>query len=654
MKGSLFACSLVCFVVLVTSTISVANAQEDTSSEPLPLSAFSALPENIKPALSPSGNRIAFVQNLTQPSEMSVLTTYDLKSQDMYYLLQSDNEKIKINWFRWATEDRLVISARYESKQGTTRFYETRLFSMKFDDQGKEPVNLIDWRRLSRRSTNAYHVPQFQDSVIDWLKDDPEHILVEIDIEVPTVPSVYKINLENARAQRIERGKRQIRDWRTDRQGNLRLGVSLDYDDGEKKILLKNGDDWRTLFSYNVMTDKGVVPLGFGVDPAILYYKAYKGDYLALYRLNTKTGDTEEVYSDEHYDVDGGLIYSTVTNDAIGVRHSQAPGGRYYWNDRLEILETQLDQALPDFNNSLVSFSDDEMTYLMYAESDTQPGVYFLGNREQGALDVLFQQYPQITSDKLTGHSKVKMKMRDGVEVEGYLTLPKQGKAPYPTIIHPHGGPGARDYGGFDYWTAYFSNKGYAVIRPNFRGSQGYGYSFSESQMKSWGLQMQDDLTDVTQWMLDQGYADPEKMCIVGASYGGYAALMATVKTPEMYQCAVSFAGVANLKDVVKRSRKFTNNEFVKNQFGDDYDDLEARSPYYHVEKIKTPVLLVHGNEDRVVDVEQSRDMAEELKDAGKSVKYVELDAGDHYLSIQRNRREFFKEMDAFLSQYLD
>ncbi|WP_246601230.1 alpha/beta hydrolase family protein [Alteromonas antoniana] len=654
MKGSLFACSLVCLVVLVTSTISVANAQEETSSEPLPLSAFSALPENIKPALSPSGNRIAFVQNLTQPSEMSVLTTYDLKSQDMYYLLQSDNEKIKINWFRWATEDRLVISARYESKQGTTRFYETRLFSMKFDDQGKEPVNLIDWRRLSRRSTNAYHVPQFQDSVIDWLKDDPEHILVEIDIEVPTVPSVYKINLENARAQRIERGKRQIRDWRTDRQGNLRLGVSLDYDDGEKKILLKDGDDWRTLFSYNVMTDKGVVPLGFGVDPAILYYKAYKGDYLALYRLNTKTGDTEEVYSDEHYDVDGGLIYSTVTNDAIGVRHSQAPGGRYYWNDRLENLETQLDQALPDFNNSLVSFSDDEMIYLMYAESDTQPGVYFLGNREQGALDVLFQQYPQITSDKLTGHSKVKMKMRDGVEVEGYLTLPKQGKAPYPTIIHPHGGPGARDYGGFDYWTAYFSNKGYAVIRPNFRGSQGYGYSFSESQMKSWGLQMQDDLTDVTQWMLDQGYADPEKMCIVGASYGGYAALMATVKTPEMYQCAVSFAGVANLKDVVKRSRKFTNNEFVKNQFGDDYDDLEARSPYYHVEKIKTPVLLVHGNEDRVVDVEQSRDMAEELKDAGKSVKYVELDAGDHYLSIQRNRREFFKEMDAFLSQYLD
>ncbi|MCU7553564.1 S9 family peptidase [Alteromonas sp. ASW11-19] len=653
MKGflSLVARRLVLFCCVIASGHTIADSVTVT---PMPVEAFSALPESEKPRLSPSGERIAFVQNVNEPEEISVLATYDLKAQKMFYLLSSDNEKIKINWFKWANDERLVISARYESKRGVTRFYETRMFSMRYDDQGKDPVNLINWRRLSRRSTNNYHVPQFQDSVIDWLPDDPNHVLVAIDVEVPNLPSVYKVNLEDASAERVELGKRQIREWITDRQGNVRVGVSLDHEDGEQKVLLRDGEEWRTLFAFNAMQERGAVVLGFALDPNILYYKAYKGDYLALYALNIKTNEITELLSEEFHDVSGGLIYSKATNDAIGVYHAHAPNGRHYWDDRHVGLQKQIDVALPEFDNHLISFSRDENIYLLYSDSDTQPGLYLLGNRKKGELNVLFQQYSQIDPTRLNEHSKVAMKMRDGVLVDGYLTLPNTGKAPYPTIIHPHGGPGARDYDGFDYWTAFFINKGYAVIRPNFRGSQGYGASFAEAQMKAWGLQMQDDITDVTQWMIAQGYADPDRLCIVGASYGGYAALMATVKTPDLYKCAISFAGVANLKDVVVRSRNFTNNEFVKNQFGDDYSDLASRSPVTYVEKIKTPILLLHGNEDRVVDVNQSRDMAEELEDENKPVKYVELEAGDHNLSIQRNRHAVFKEMDSFLSKHLD
>lgn len=614
----------------------------------LPYTAFSQLPAYWTPALSPEGDRLLFVQNISEPEDLAVLKSYDLVTGKSHYLLRSDNEKVKINWYRWVNNDRIVISTRYESRRGTTRVYETRLLSMSFDAQGEKPINLVDWNRLKRRSADSSHMPQFQDTVVDWLNDDPEHILMAIDVEVPGLPSVYKINVNNGRATRIERGKREIRSWLTDRQHNVRVGVSLDYETGERNVWLKENGKWRTIFNYDAMSEKGEIPLGFGVDPNILYYAGYKGDFKALYTLNLATDEHTEIYADEGYDVNGSLIYSPVTNDAIGIRHD----GRYYWDERYVALQQGLDDALSEFNNTLVSFSRDEQTYILYSESDVMPGAYLIGNREKGSLEYLFLQYPQIEEGLLTKHKLITYTARDDIEIEAYLTLPK-GEGPFPTIIHPHGGPGARDFSGFDYWTAYFTNKGYAVLRPNFRGSQGYGFSFAQSQMKGWGLSMQDDITDAANWMVEQGYAEADNMCIVGASYGGFAALMATVKTPELFQCAISFAGVTSLKHIVIYSRRFVNSELVKEQIGDDFGDLEARSPYYNAEGIKTPILLVHGEEDRIVRPRQSRLMAGELEDLDKTFRYVELDAGDHYLSIQRNRHRLFAEMDTFLDKYL-
>ncbi len=644
MKGLLMVAALWC--ACFTPTKGIAGPSEVAHTLPS-YEVFSTLPAFESARLSPDGNRVAFLRNGGDDDPVTLLTTFDLDTRETHYLVSSDNEKVKINWFEWVNNDRLVISGRYETYQGTTKYYKTKLFSIPFT--GGETVNLIDWNRLSRRAGNKNYVPQYQDKVIDWLDDDPDHILMSIDVEVPHMPSVYKVNVHDASPSRLVRGKLMIRDWLTDQQGNIRIGVTRDNDSGERKTLLMEGDEWRELFSYNVMTGKKILPVGFANDPNILYYRAYKGDFLALYRLNLQTNEKEEVLADPNYDVDGSLIYSPVTRDAIGVYHR----GRHYWDDRYEPLQTGLDKSLSDFNNHLVSFSRDENSYLVYAESDTTPGMYLYGNREKGKLELLFQQYGNIPIDLLSEHQKVTYTARDGVDIEAYLTLPVIGEAPYPTIIHPHGGPAGRDYRGFDYWTAYFTSQGYAVLRPNFRGSTGYGYTFAQSQMKNWGEEMQDDITDAALWMVKEGYAAQDNMCIAGISYGGYASLMATVKTPDLFQCAVSIAGVAKLDDVVVRSMAFTNVKFVKNQIGDDTDDLKARSPYYHAEKVKTPILLIHGDEDRVVDVSQSRDMAAELKAHDKPVEYVELEAGDHYLSIQRNRHATFKAMHAFLKQHL-
>lgn len=652
MKGTCLV--LICkvfmsFGLLFSQTVTA----QDTVPAELPTRVFSQLPAFERPQLSLSGNKVAYIRNIAGDQAASVLMVLDMDTKKNHMLLHADNEKVKFNWFRWANDETLLISSRTESRDRGLRYYETRLFGMPYNAQekGKQAK-----RMLSARSYNKYgssHVPQFQDNIVSWLPEDPDHVLISVDMEVSHVPSVYKLDVNKARMSRLEKSKRKIRDWFADRQGVPRVGIALNFDNGKETVYYKNGDEWDVLFTFNAMEDKGVTIKGFAKDPNQLYYTAYKGDYKVLYKMDLTTKESVEILAEEGYDVTGSLIYSPVTNDAIGIYHPQADNGRHYWEDRYGKLQKGLDQALPDYNNYLISFSKDENNYILFSEKDDEPGTYYIGDRKAGTIDLLFRQYPEIDQNRIGEHKLVSYEARDGTKIHGYLTLPKVGKAPYPTIIHPHGGPGARDYAGFDYLTAYLSNKGYAVFRPNFRGSSGYGYQFAQAQMAGWGLEMQDDITDGTQWLIDEGITDKEKMCIVGWSYGGYAALMATVKTPQLYKCAVSMAGVSDLDMLVKKSRYFLNKKFVKNQIGEDSDDREARSPITHVEKIQTPILLVHGDEDRSVHVDHSRDMADELEDHDKVFKYVELDAGDHYLSIQRNRHIFFNEMDTFLEKYL-
>ncbi|WP_340678802.1 alpha/beta fold hydrolase [Paraglaciecola sp.] len=616
----------------------------------LPITSFSQLPSISNPNLSPNGQQIAQIENYLEP-ELSVLSTLNLATGEKKYLVKSDNEKVKINWFTWANEKTLIVSVRFASKIRTVSFTETRLLAIDIDGKEVEQRNLI----RPKDSRDSKHISQFQDNVISFLPDDPEHILVAIDLDKANLPSVYKLNVNNKKLQRLEKGKMEVRDWMADRQGNLRLGEALDYDSGEASIRYTNlGDDtWHKMFEHNALEEPGVKPLGFAKDPNILYYRAYQDDKLALYKMELKSQQSTLVFADPDYDVDGSLIYSRQSNDVIGIRHANAKGGRIYWDENFSDFQKALDTAMPDTSNYLVDFSDDENTYLLYSENDSTPGAYFLGDRKEKSLSVLFEQYPLLLPDVLSSHKLVTYTTRDGTKIEGYLSLPPNTSGPIATILHPHGGPGAREYDGFDYWTSFFNNRGYAVFRPNFRGSSGYGKQFADSQMKGWGLTMQDDLTDAAQWLVAEKITDPQRMCIVGASYGGYAAAMAAVKTPDLFKCAISFAGVMDLEDIVSKSRHFLNKKFIRKQLGEDDDDLEARSPYYQANKIKIPILLLHGEKDRVVDVRQSREMADELADLGKDVTYVELENGDHYLSIQRNRHRVFQEMETFLKKHL-
>lgn len=211
----------------------------------------------------------------------------------------------------------------------------------------------------------------------------------------------------------------------------------------------------------------------------------------------------------------------------------------------------------------------------------------------------------------------------------------------------------------FDYWTQFFVSRGWAVLQVNFRGSSGYGGDFLQAGFKRWGLEMQDDLTDAAQYAIDHAIANPERICIVGGSYGGYAALMGIVRTPELFRCAVSFAGVSDLRSLLEERRQFLGYELgAERQLGSLWSDrnrLKATSPVNHADKIRTPLLIVHGAEDRVVPVEQSRAIVQALKDPGFTrMRYVELPDGDHHLSRQDDRLTVFREMEQFLATHLN
>lgn len=416
-------------------------------------------------------------------------------------------------------------------------------------------------------------------------------------------------------------------------------------------------NQWHKLWERDALLDSDYHPLGFGLDPHQLYFRADHEGQNAIFTIDTRDLTKPPVLkvSVPFYDIQGQLIYSESTREAIGVHHYIAAHGGLYWDGYFQGLQRKLDQLLPETKNRLISFSRDEQRYIVDAGGDMYPGRYYLGDRKNNRLESVLVKYPELESKVLSPKETVEIVTRDGLMIEAYLTIPvRQNKdVPLPSIVFPHGGPTSRDYDDFDYWTQFFASRGIVVMQPNFRGSSGYGHVFQLHEIANYGLTMQDDLTDVAQWLVAQGIGDPSRICIVGAGYGGYAALTGAFKTPDLYRCAISFAGISNLKRHLDRSRYFTNSKLSRKRLGGYGPQLKENSAYYQVDQIKIPILLVHGQKDVVVSPIQSKIMARVLKKAGNVYEYLELENGTHYLEEQPNRTQLFSAMDEFLARYL-
>lgn len=615
----------------------------------LPAEAFYQMPRLRNVTLSPDGTCLVALKNV---GESTTVMTFNISTGEAFYPAITDNKKFKINWVTWANNDRLLLSVRFtDGEFGTSlKFGKSRLVAMDAKKASKM-VNLV------KPADDAEFQSQFQDNFMGRVPGDPNSILLGVDDVLPGHQTVYSVNVNTARRKVVKKEDSSIRTWYADTQGVVRAGEG--YNDDKQKVVIKVLDPttqkWVRAWEYTNFQDPDISPLGFGKNPNELYLLADHEGRQALYKADlSKEGyPWELILSDDNYDVSGRLIYSPSVNDVVGLYYSDATDKSVFWDKSFKKFQAGLDKALAGQTTYITSLSDDARKYTIYTSSPLNPGAIYVGDRDTKSLVPVAVQYPELTEDILVKKEQRVYKARDGLELEGYLSLPKNAKKPVATILFPHGGPMSEDTGGFDYFSSYFVNRGYAVFQPNFRGSSGRGHDFMMQAIGGMGLAMQDDLEDAVKYLVNEKIADPKKICIVGGSYGGYAALMGTVKTPDLFQCAISVAGISDIKKLRDTSRYYMNKNAMREQLGNDSDQLKKTSPVRAVEKIKIPILLIHGTDDTIVPIEQSRIMAEELKDQHKVYEYVILQGGSHFLDYLPHRKQTFDAMEAFLAKYL-
>lgn len=614
--------------------------------ELLPVEAFGNLPKTKQLKLSPNGKSLAFIR---EHQGQTLIGIVDLAKGGSRYIVRTDNQRFKIGWYRWANDQTLLISSDYPVSQRGVKYTETRLMKIRIEEGAEiEPVVV---------TKKNEHISQFQNNIIDILPDEPDQFLMGLDLKTPNHPGVYKVNLNSKRIRKlIYSSKSHIHDWLTDRQHRLRLGIGRDETSIFFRLFDLKTEEWRNIWHYEIFDAPDISPLGFGLNPNELYIRADHNGRYAVFKVDLLDPklSRELVFSDPDYDVEGSLIYSRKTNDVIGVYHGEADDSKVYFDKSYASFQKALNKAIPDSYNNISSFSADENKYILFSSNWQTPGAFYIGDRSKGTLDFVSEQYPLLREVEISAKQKIVYKANDGTEIEAYVTPPMKGvKDLKAAIVIPHGGPMARNYSGFDWFSQFFASRGYTVIEPNFRGSSGYGFEFEMASIKNWGGVMQDDLADAASWLVKEKDIDKNKICIVGASYGGYAAMMAAVKQQSIFKCAASFAGVSDLELLLIKARKFNNYKVVKKQIGSNSDLLEKASPINHIEIINTPLLLIHGEDDRVVDVTHSRNMFDELMDEDKVVEYVELPDGNHYLEIEKNRLQTLSKIEAFLERYL-
>jgi acylaminoacyl-peptidase len=377
----------------------------------------------------------------------------------------------------------------------------------------------------------------------------------------------------------------------------------------------------------------------------------------SLYLLNPESAELELLYHHDTVDIDDIEIAPDGT--VIGV-YVEPDYPNYVAIDAGHPMSQWLEEArarLPGLRVRPTSVTTDGKRAVIRADADRIPPRYFLLDADANQLSQMVSVLPGIDAASMRPMEPYALQVRDGTRIYAYLTRPDDSEGPFPLVVLPHGGPhGVRDYWAYNPDVQMLASRGYAVLQVNFRGSGGYGRDFLYSGYGKWGTLMQDDVTDATRWAITTGIAEEGRVCIYGASYGGYAAMMGAVREPDLYQCVIAYVGVYDLElmfttgDIPTRE---TGVVFLKQAVGEDEEDLRARSPVHNIDKLKAPVFIVHGKEDFRVDVEHAHRLRDELKRMNKPYEWLVKPKEGHGFYKPENRLELYQRILAFLQQHI-
>lgn len=624
-------------------------------------------------AISPDGKRIAVAQNVADKDfdVIAVLDADRLGEPGAARVVPLDEDgQTKIDWVAWATGTRLLVGVTAKTHtemrhKGTAEGAWAALFRTRrviaMDHDGSNPVVLFSGaRRMLRYSTNLARIVAYD-------PEDPDHVLMPA--WSGSTYDLYSVNVQTGAARKIERGGMNTFHWEAE-QGR----PVLRFDSNRRGSVITvfgrpdGGKDWSVLVRYREKQDRREMAewqfAGDAPGAGKIYVRTRRDGAdtagIHLYDVATKT------FGELVAEIPGYDLGRAVTI------HGQYVGATYF-ADRLAYLLTDatlqrhlegLDRYFAGEANVLLVGSDRARSRLLiHAEGPRAPSEYYLYDVATARLTALVAGRPWLDSKRLAGVEVRKVRTRDGATITAYLTrLDPTVTEPRPLVVMPHGGPEVRDVVDFDFVAQAFAAQGWMVLQPNFRGSAGYGRAFAEAGHRQWARRMQDDVTDAVRDLIDAKLADPERIAIYGSSYGGYAALIGAVVTPDLYRAAVSVAGVSDLGAMLEYVRREDGADSESYQYwvrhiGDPKADraaIDAVSPRLRAAEIRIPVLLMHGTADEIVPAKQSELMKAALEKAGKSVKYVPFEHEDHPYFTTYNEERQIKAAIAFLAPVLN
>lgn len=651
MRWTARAAGLAAFLLLLTAQSAIAAP---------PIAAFGRLPFITDLKISPDGKHFAGIQAVSgRPSV--VIYAFDAPPGSKPQICGfGDAQALGTIW---VNDDRLICIL-----SSTTNFhgfgYNTRFVrAVSVSVSGKPAAILM-------KGSQVYNY-NLRTAAVSVAIDDPQHVYLaaysgggfEIDTSGGTrldrhnfALSLFKVDVEDGHGSREDTGSKNTFDFVLDSHGKIvgRLDQSADL---TGHLIVDNRD--ATTWDMSAGTEFDVLGLNAG-DTAFAISRYGSGNTLGIDAFSRASKSFDgTMFRDPTYDMayplrddwSGAVIGAAYASDAM----------QYQWIDPVrQKLQRSLQAAVPGDVVHIIGADRAGDAYLVSSESPRRPTTYYVYRTATHQMAILATEYPELQESDLGEMKPYPYKARDGLDIHAYLTLPP-GKQPknLPAVIFPHGGPDQRDMLGFDWMAQFMASRGYAVLQPNFRGSTGYGVQFRDAGFGEWGRAMQNDITDGVKKLIADGIVDPKRICIVGASYGGYAALAGATFTPDLYACAVSFAGVSDVEALLwTKTGAYTDSSvagYWQARIGDRMDraTLRDRSPLRHVENVRAPILLVHADKDLTVPIEQSQAENAALSNSGRHVEFITLAGDSHYLELEQSRMQFLTHLERFLSTYI-
>ena len=623
------------FIIIGGCSLNNSNVNQNKLPN-IPLEDFFRNPEKSSFQLSPNGEFISYMKPWEDGNRRMNVYVKPINSDEEIRLTKAS--KRSLYGYFWLNDNRI---AYIQDKGGDENIH---IYAVNID--GSNDIDLTPFDNIQARIT-------------DDLEEDEDFMLVEINKRNPQVHDVYRLNVNTGDLELIAENPGNISGWMTDNDGKLRIAMTSDGVNSSLLYRKNEKDDFKEVLTTNFK--ESVSPLFFTFDNKELYVSSNRHrDKSSIYKFDLEEGtETDLIF--EHPDVDVyGLMKSKKRKIITGVSFYTDKQNYKFYDSWRRDLQLSLEDKIPGVEVRVSSLSKDETKSIVVAFSDRTRGTYYYYDIKEDKLTKLADLSPWLNPDEMSEMKSVKYESRDGLIIHGYLTLPvnyKEGDK-LPVVVNPHGGPWVRDYWGFNSEIQYLANKGYAVFQMNYRGSTGYGRNFWEKSFKQWGKTMQDDITDGVNWLINEGIADPDRIAIYGASYGGYATLAGLTFTPDLYACGVDYVGVSSLFTFMESMPPYWElyRDMMYEMVGhpeNDKDLLASASPLLHIDKIKAPLFIAQGANDPRVKKSESDQIVDALQKKGIDVPYMVKNDEGHGFYNEENQFDFYRAMGDFLNKHL-